>query len=340
MPTSTVRFDALESVSIFDGRELEPVNGVTELRVGHDRIRVGRASDVLYLPDLGMHLVGDHEVPLENVTYSWSLEYLLKHDFFGMAEPFKIPFETVVDDRDVCILSNLWHTNFFIWVTESLTRAYVMEQSGFEGCYVVNDPPPFAYPSLAMLGISRERIVDPMNLPTRYHSVSYGPAFAGRRALEHPDTFRALRSHMLEKSGSVADGGPKRIWMDRQASTSAGRLLANRDEIAEILERHGFQIIDLAALPFEQQIGLTSGATALAGTHGAAFVHTLFMPSGGSVIECFSPRFISPSAIALCRLMKHRYSMLVYEYAYDGYPFGDAVAVDPGHLELVLSGLS
>lgn len=96
----------------------------------------------------------------------------------------------------------------------------------------------------------------------------------------------------------------------------------------------------MAKLPVAGQIAAAHNAGVLSGLHGAAFAHALFMKPKGAVIECFSPLFINPGVFEICHIMQHRYSMLVYELAYAGYPHGQNVKVNCAHLELVLQGLA
>ena len=117
------------------------------------------------------------------------------------------------------------------------------------------------------------------------------------------------------------------------------REIVNREEVDALLDRFGFARTDLAALPLAGQVALARDADVLAGPHGAGTVHALFMPAGSDVIECYSPLLVNPSVLELCLLMRHRYSMLVYELAYHGYPWGDGVMVNISHLELALRAL-
>ena len=57
------------------------------------------------------------------------------------------------------------------------------------------------------------------------------------------------------------------------------------------------------------------------------------------MVECYSPLFINPGILQISRLMKLDYSMLVYEIAYHGYPYGKKVMVNCDHLEVVLQRL-
>ena len=47
-------------------------------------------------------------------------------------------------------------------------------------------------------------------------------------------------------------------------------------------------------------------------------------------------RFINPGILQICRLLQHRYFMVVHSNAYGAYEYSDGIKVDCNHLELVL----
>lgn len=53
------------------------------------------------------------------------------------------------------------------------------------------------------------------------------------------------------------------------------------------LSNFEYQIVDFAALSFQEQIQVVANTDILLGVHGNGFSHTLFLPSGATVIELF-----------------------------------------------------
>ena len=89
-----------------------------------------------------------------------------------------------------------------------------------------------------------------------------------------------------------------------------------------------------------RQIGAAMRAEALAGPHGAGMIHSMFMKSKSTVIECFSPEWLNPSTREICRALRHRYFQIVAPNTpFEPYRYGRNVEVDCNHLELVLQNL-
>jgi hypothetical protein len=304
-------------------------------------LRIGHVPGVVYLPALGLQLAGTAIVPLESVFDPWSLAFEVGRDFQGKADAFRSPFEVVDDPREACIVGNFYSRNFFHWITEELIKVVALEASGFHGCYAFGALPPFAVEFLALLGIGPERILGGLDRPVRFARAWYIDPVTARSLTSHPGLFHALRDRLLAGvlQGAAAPA-PRRIWLERKlAVNNPGRELLNVDEVHALVARFGFEVVDMGGRPVREQLLLSHSAAALGGPHGAGFVHAMFQPPRSAVIECYSPLFINPGIFDICRLLHHRYSMVVYENCYEGYPHGNRLMVDLGHLELVLQSL-
>lgn len=335
MNSDPVQFDRLSCKSVLDGAG-QPFDLPS---FGSYQPRATRVSEVLYLPELGLQVVDGASVPLEAVQDAWNLDFELKRDFQGRADAYRNSFECTDRDEDVCILANFFSRNFFHWVTEELPKVHMLEKSGFRGSYVVSRLPSFALQFLALLGVSSDRMITQLAGPTRFRSAVYVPAVTALNLGRLPELFFSLRESVLERV-ELAPRIPRRLWLDRRAGVNnAGRELLNTEEVYGLLDRFGFEVMDIAGFSVAEQIAISRDAEVLSGPHGAGFIHSMFMAPESVVIECFSPLFINPGVFDVCRLLRHRYSMLVYEHAYDGYPFGNRLMVNCSHLELVLQSL-
>lgn len=303
-------------------------------------LRAARVPNVLYLPDLLLQVVGHFLVPLEAVHDPWSLNFEKDRGFQGKAARYDSHFDMRRVDREVCILANFYSRNFFHFITEELVKVLVLEKSGFDGDYVVSQLPAFASQLLAMMGVSADRILGPVLQPTIYRSAVYTTAITARQLDHYSGVFRALRETLVAASGAAKARASRRLWMDRALGVNnPGRELLNPEQIYPILERHGFEVVDMAEFAVDVQINMAHHAAVLSGPHGAGFIHTMFMPPRSAVIECFSPLFINPGVLEICRLMNHRYFMVAYENCYEGYPYGNRLMVNPSQLELALQSL-
>ena len=299
---------------------------------------VVRANDVLYLPELRLQVIGGTMVPQEAVPEPWTLGFEIKRGFQGRAERYRSEFDRAYSTQEVCILSNFYSRNFYHWVTEELPKVVILERHGFAGRYVLADLPKFAFELLGMLGVADDRVIVQVDQPTVFATVLYTTSIHGWNVLEHHEVVLALRDSLLGTAG--VSHLSNRLWMDRGVGVNnKGRELVNTEEVHAVLRRYGFEVVDMAALPVREQIAAAHNAAALAGPHGAGFVHVMFQKHRSSVIECFSPQFINPGVLEICRLLNHRYSMLVHENAYDSYPFGHQLKINCSHLELALQGL-
>jgi hypothetical protein len=303
-------------------------------------LRVGAIEDVLFVPELRLQVALGHVVPQEAIAFPWTLEFEIKRDFSGRGTPYHLPFEVERSDAEVCCLTNFYSRNFYHFVTEELVRAFALERAGFTGQYVLHQLPPFAGELLALLGVPESRMITSVDRPTVYKTATFVTTIDASVAKDFPDVYLELRELLVDRAGAFAPRAKERLWMHRGAGVNnVGRDLANPDEVYPLLERHGFEVIDLASLPAPEQVATVSRASALSGVHGAGFAHTLFMNPGGHVIECFAPTFINPGAFELCHILNHRYAMLVHDFAYAGYSHGTKVKVNCVHLELVLAQL-
>jgi hypothetical protein len=335
MKAGPVQWDRLSCQSVFDG-----IGQSFDVRpFGSFQPKAARVSDVLYLPELGLQVANKTLVPLEAVQDGWNLDFELKRQFQGRTGAYANAFDCLDRSEDVCILANFFSRNFFHWITEELPKVHMLERSGFRGSYVVSGLPAFAIQFLALLGISDERMITELAGPARFRSAVYVSAVTALSVGRLPELFFSLRDSVLGPVTLPRRSG-RRLWLDRRTGVNnAGRELLNTEEVYRLLDRFGFDVIDIAEYPVAEQIAISRDAEVLSGPHGAGFIHSMFMAPESAVIECFSPLFINPGIFDVCRLLRHRYSMLVYEHAYGGYPFGNRLMVNCSHLELVLQSL-
>ena len=337
-----IDFASLRCIPVLEGAGESPVHGRMQRRSATGRLDVstGYLENVLVVPELRLQLAHDAIVPQEAVTYPWTLGFEVERSFRGKAASYEKPFDIEVSGDEICCLSNLYSRNFYHWVTEEVPRVVALEQTGFSGKYLVLDLPSFAVQFLALLGVAEDRIVTRINRPTLFHRAAYVSVIDVTHIKHFPDLYRDSRRLLLDAVAAVPGSFPRRIWLERITGVNnTGRDLANREEIFSILTRYGFEPVDMASLPVAQQIACASRAEILAGVHGAAFVHAMFLPEARGVVECYSPLFINPGILQISQLLHLDYSMLVYDIAYHGYRHGKKVMVNGDHLELVLQRL-
>lgn len=319
----------------------EPARDIAPLFGIPTQLEMGRCEDVLYIPDMRLQLCQDRWVPQEANAEPWTVEFEKERRFLGRANRYEKPFEFQRLDLDVCILSNFYSQNFFHWLTEEMMKVAILERASFDGSYIVHGLPDFALEFLLMVGIAPHRVLGDLPGPTRFRTATLTTSVHAFNLLEYEPVFQAVRSALRAAAPSPVRGGRRRIWIDRREGVNnLGRDLANVEEIYQLLGRYGVEVVDLAALSIGEQITTVAGCEVLAGVHGAGFVHSMFLDPGRTVIECFSPLYVNPSIFDICRVLRHRHHMLVYEHAYHGYPYGNQVKVNPAQLDLAFRTLA
>ena len=298
-----------------------------------------RATDVLYVPsalDTGqsLQILGGRIVPVEAVIDEFVAEFVKERVLARGVRMFE-GFVQCERTEDVCILGNVFSRNFTHF-HEELMKVVVLERAGIDCTYVLSELPAFARELLTLLGVGAERILE-VRGPTSFRRALYGTPVSYRNASNHPKVLLALREQLLRARSPRARARGRKLWLDRGEQTRLGRRLVNQGDVHALLEKYGFERVDMGGLPVADQISVAAGARAIAGPHGSQFVHTQLMPPRSWVVECFSPLYLNPTYTEIYRVLRHRYTQIcdtntpVLPYAHGG-----DVLVDCQQLDLAL----
>ena len=309
------------------------------LRSG-DTVHVTAVSDVLYVPDLRLQVVGGAVVPTEGIVDPWNLGFEQRSNFHGKGQRYSLPFAVDHVDGDVAILSNLYSANFTHFI-EELLKVVILERAHFGGRFVLSAMPAFAYELLDLLGIDRRRIIDTITQPTVFERAHYTTHASTLNLSTCPGVLMELRDALLSAVGDVRSPAGPRLWLERGRNVNEpDRDLVNVEEVHACLDRHGFERLDIGDLAVPEQLAAARDADVISGVHGSAFAHCAFMKPGSRVVECFSPRYLNGCSFETCRVLGHRYHMVCdWSSKYVTYEHGDRVHVDLSQLELALQGL-
>lgn len=293
-----------------------------------NNVSVYRSGPVLYLPDEKFPVFQDI-VPEEAINHRLHFE----GQHFG--DKSILLDDCPLVSHEVCILGNIYSTVFGHWM-EELLKVAVLEAFGFQGQYVIAPRfPQFCLDSLGLLGVAGDRILI-VDRPTEFICGYFITNISHMNAHRYPHVVKHLRKMLYEGIGPGSGVG-ERVWIERGRTANRESDLVNREEVEQFLGQHGFRQVDFGVLDFRTQLQIDREATVMAGVHGSAFVHCGFMNDGGHVVEAFSPNFINPSVISLCRALRHRYNQLVESNAHDrAGRKGMNVEIDLTHLELIL----
>jgi hypothetical protein len=108
-------------------------------------------------------------------------------------------------------------------------------------------------------------------------------------------------------------GGPfslrtRKIFVSRLHDTSK-RVLVNRDEVEELFQQAGFEIVDPEKLTIVEQIRLFASAVFVAGESGAGMANIGFCDPGTRVLEIQPEAFVEGWTRAACMLFGHEWGV-------------------------------
>ncbi len=113
------------------------------------------ADNVLYVPKLGLQILEGGVIPDEGIVDPWNLRWLKldESDFAALSSRYPSNYCA----EEVCILSNVFSTNFSHF-TEELLKVLILERARYSGPYIYTELPKFAFEFWDALGLDRRRL--------------------------------------------------------------------------------------------------------------------------------------------------------------------------------------
>ena len=192
----------------------------------------------------------------------------------------------------VVVVGGPFETNYFHGLFSWFSRLVMLDQMaphlGADPStrYLVDrraQQEPFAS-VIAALGLTTDRIIwsDPATDYRIEHAVFVSFLHEG---LLCPEVIR-LTAGMIRNALAIDDSRPgwRRLWISREHFSDPRRRINNIDEIAPLLDRHGFERVTLENLSFGEQVKLFSEAEIVAGSHGAGFSNIIFCPTNARIV--------------------------------------------------------
>lgn len=208
-----------------------------------------------------------------------------RHDLFRFSLKRCFP-KILRTDESVATLAAGWQGAFYHWIYDVLPRLHLLEksQSTFNRLYVEVSTP-FQRESLALLGITPDRIINAKEFDAVYTPKLVIPSIA-----EIPREWgcRFLRERFLPL---LSPRQLFRLYVSR--NDAARRRILNEEEMVPILQKYGYQKIELSSLTFKEQMELFASAEKVVGPHGAGFSHLAFCQPGTPFLEIFSPAYVN-----------------------------------------------
>ncbi|WP_037088585.1 glycosyltransferase family 61 protein [Neorhizobium vignae] len=301
----------------------------------------------LFEPNLRYDVPASRIWQLENITarangWLYQGHSLLKDSFAGsrqisamrrlkaVATRHRLPTKRI--SKGVWITDN-WSSNYFHWLTDAIPRLHLAKEQDHDlhlilpfsfqfVPFVEQSLLPFDLRSTTFIPEDTTLTIEKLTLPA--HTAATG------NYNERLIRCVAQRYRQAFGSGRKPD---RRIYISR--SKAPVRRVLNEDEIAPVLSRHGFEVIQGESLSFSEQVRLLSECAMLAGPHGAGFVNMLFMVPGGSILE-IHPRDMKTNNcyFTLASALSHPYHyMLADTVSKQVESHHDNMIVDPQELD-------
>ncbi|MFN3076803.1 MAG: glycosyltransferase family 61 protein [Alphaproteobacteria bacterium] len=219
-----------------------------------------------------------------------------------------------------CVLNAAWSGNFYHWIQECLVKVCFLEVAGYRGNYLVPRRK-FVDESMEMLGIAPDRIhiaADHGKFDFYYEieTLLVCDRFNGAVDLCRAKGLgRYFRDWVLERIG-VTGEPVRRTYIARDHY----RVVENEAELAQVLDRHGFDRVYMDALPLKEQIATAARSQILVAANGAGLTHALFLPDKASVVELASPYYANTCIMSIANSLRHKYygiSSVSDESSYD-----------------------
>lgn len=188
-------------------------------------------------------------------------------------------------ETDVLWITDYWSKGYFHWLTDALTRLYVMRDRLDQVLLLLPwefETRDFVRTSLEVFGVKKFDFIrrdevalcSSLLLPT--HTAPSGHF--------RDEVLSGVRATLLAAFGdSACDGAGERIYISRRAANR--RRVVNEEEIVPLLNKFGFQTVCMEELPFQDQVKVMSRARYVVSNHGAGLTNMLFMQDGARVLE-------------------------------------------------------
>ncbi|HHP7245303.1 MAG TPA: tetratricopeptide repeat protein [Elainellaceae cyanobacterium] len=233
-------------------------------------------------------------------SYPWYLPGCDRHDprqhrFFQLDN---LPPVERIPGR-VAVLSGLSGHVYYHWMIDVLPRVEILRRGKLDlteiDYFVVNNiNQSFQRDTLAMLGLSPEKLICSDRHPHIQADELIVPSFPGHLDWVPPETLTVLRQMFARAVDSTPDSAPtdcpKRLYISR--SKARYRHVLNETEVIDQLQPLGFVPVVLESLPVSRQIELFAHADIIVSPHGAGLTNLIFCKTGAQVVELTSPHYV------------------------------------------------
>jgi hypothetical protein len=199
-----------------------------------------------------------------------------------------------------------WAEGFWHWMMENLPYVILAEDAAYDGYYVIPTTS-FSRQSIELLGVHPDRIIDYRSCNFQVERLYLPQRIHGWALDNYPYLLNLIRQKILAAiHHSEKETRHQRIYISRNKLSSQRRMVVNEDALLDVLSPYGFKTIYMEDMSLKEQLTLMANAEVLITPHGAAMVHTLFMPPQSLILELFAPTYINPTMLPAINLLRHK----------------------------------
>lgn len=202
----------------------------------------------------------------------------------AIASVLKNKLHRLLARDDYYFVMNIWAKGYHHWLAEVAPKFVIFEDVLRSGKILMpTDRPHFISEFLEMFGFSNIVNVKNNNFVKKLHVITN--PYSGHFDPKHLAMFRDA---VLSRTNNKGKTGNRKIYVTRKDARA--RKVINEGEVLEILTPKGFECVDLEKVSFRDQVDMFVECSHFISIHGGALTNSIFMPSGGKVVELY-PKF-------------------------------------------------
>jgi Glycosyltransferase 61 len=253
-------------------------------------------------------LVGFVELPGGEICYegNWWLPYLRGHPTYKR----RFALKRRPLNGNVYSLLCLWGSEFYHWFHDVLPRleTALPHLPGDTRFLINSSPKAWQLDSLtAAFGIGPDRLeIQPAGMHTRVERLWFATPL-GHSSLGSGVVVRKVANRLRHhfKVDDSVQKAHRRVYISRAKATS--RRVVNENEIAPLLQEHGFEKVLCEDLSLAEQVNLFAKTAAIVGGHGAGLTNLIYCESGSLVGEIYIEG-VPPAYLVMSRQLDMRFS--------------------------------
>jgi capsular polysaccharide biosynthesis protein len=246
---------------------------------------------------------------IADVAHTSALADPRRHPIFS---EFRLPRVTRSEETVALLTmyaSNIaGHYYYGHWMLDTLPRFALLEKSGIAwDKLIAPQATRFQRDTLQLLGVDASRIIAERDLHIEAARLLV-PTLPGLPGNPPRWVCDFLRSRFLPLA-PPSTRSDRRIYISREKAKT--RHVLNERQLTQALEARGFERVPLEDLPFLEQVRLLNEASIVVSPHSTGLTNLVFCRPGTSVIEIFSPRYVTTCWYALANELRLDYGYVL-----------------------------